>query len=130
MPNVVGLTARPSRLRASRLPGRPGHHGRCKVVARPVIEQDPTRRLRRPRSQVDFVLSLGKPEVSPSSSARCARTARAAMLAQDLKVRFQEEVRRAALPGPQTQPPAGTSVEEGTKIIVFSDGPEKIPGVG
>ena len=67
----------------------------------------------------------------PLRRRHAAQGARAAMLAQDLKVRFQEqdsdEPRFQVL---STDPPAGTSVEEGTTVtIVFSDGPEKIPDV-
>ena len=98
-----------------------------------MIAQDPNRDVfADPGTSVDFVLSLGKPEVEvPFVVGTLRKEARAAMLAQDLKVRFQEQDSdEPTFQVLSTDPPAGTSVAEGTTItIVFSDGPEKIPDV-
>ena len=69
---------------------------------------------------------------SRSSSARCARTARAAMLAPGPQGALPGGGLRRAATSRSSAPtrPAGTSVAEGTTItIVFSDGPEKVPDV-
>jgi serine/threonine-protein kinase len=136
VPNVVGLTEDEARLEiadAGFQVGRITRETSETVDPDTVISQDPNRDVfADPGASVDFVLSLGKPEVEvPFVVGTLRKDARAAMLAQDLKVRFQEqdsdEPRFQVL---STDPPAGTSVEEGTTItIVFSDGPEKIPDV-
>ncbi|MBD3924021.1 Stk1 family PASTA domain-containing Ser/Thr kinase [Nocardioides cavernae] len=136
VPNVVGLTEDEARLQiadAGFAVGRITRETSETVAPDTVISQDPNRDVfADPGSSVDFVLSLGRPEVEvPFVVGTLRKDARAAMLAQDLKVRFQEEdsdePRFQVL---STDPPAGTSVEEGTTItIVFSDGPEKIPDV-
>ncbi|KRE94180.1 protein kinase [Nocardioides sp. Soil774] len=136
VPNVVGLTEQQARLAIADAGLRVGQVGRDTsdtVEADKVISQDPNRDVFvDPGTSVDFVLSVGKPEVEvPYVVGTLRKDAREAMLAQDLKVRFQEEdsdePRFQVL---STTPPAGTPVGEGTTItIVFSDGPEKVPDV-
>jgi len=98
-----------------------------------VIEQDPNRDVfADPGTSVNFVLSLGKPEVEvPFVVGSLRKEARTQMLDAGLKVRFEEEdsdeEKDQVL---STNPTPGTSVAEGTTIvIVYSDGPEKIPDV-
>lgn len=136
VPNVVGLTEDEARLEIADAGFRVGRITRETsetVAPDTVISQDPNRDVfADPGTSVDFVLSLGRPEVEvPFVVGTLRKDARAAMLAQDLQVRFQEEdsdePRYQVL---STDPPAGTSVEEGTTVtIVFSDGPEKVPDV-
>jgi len=136
VPNVVGLTEDAARLAiadAGFTVGRITRETSETVDPDLVIEQDPNRDVfADPGASVDFVLSLGRPEVEvPFVVGTLRKDARAAMLAQDLKVRFQEEDSdEPAFQVLSTDPPAGTSVEEGTTVtIVFSDGPEKVPDV-
>jgi eukaryotic-like serine/threonine-protein kinase len=136
VPNVVGLTEDQARLEivdAGLRVGSIDYKPSDTVEADKVIEQDPNRDVFvDPDTSVDFVLSLGKPEVEvPYVVGTQRKDARAAMLEQNLKVRFQEEdsdePRFQVL---STAPAAGTPVAEGTTItVVFSDGPEKVPDV-
>lgn len=136
VPNVVGLTEDEARLEIADEGFRVGRITRETsetVAPDTVISQDPNRDVfADPGTSVDFVLSLGKPEVEvPFVVGTPRKDARAAMLAQNLKVRFQEqdsdEPRYQVL---STEPAAGTAVAEGTTVtIVFSDGPENVPDV-
>jgi serine/threonine-protein kinase len=136
VPNVVGKTEDEARVLIADKGfevGRITRETSESVPADTVIEQSPNRdTFQDPGTPIDFVLSLGKPEVEvPFVVGSLRKEARAAMLAQDLKVRFQEqdsdEPRNQVL---STNPPAGTQVAEGTTItIVYSDGPEKVPDV-
>jgi eukaryotic-like serine/threonine-protein kinase len=83
-------------------------------------------------TEVDFVVSSGKPMVSvPSVVGQNREQARAALVAAGLKVSLQE--RDADEPLGQvleTDPAAGANVPEGSEVTVFfSDGPEQVPDV-
>jgi serine/threonine-protein kinase len=136
VPNLVGMTEDEARLAIADAGFRVGRITREtseSVEADRVIEQDPSRDVfADPGESIDFVLSLGKPEVEvPYVVGTLRKEARAAMLEQNLKVRFQEQ--DSDEPVNQvlsTDPPAGTSLAEGTTVtIVFSDGPEEVPDV-
>ncbi|MDZ5661425.1 Stk1 family PASTA domain-containing Ser/Thr kinase [Nocardioides sp. S-58] len=136
VPNLVGLTEQEARLKIVDAGLRVGEVDREPsetVEADLVISQDPNRDVfADPDSSVDFVLSLGRPEVEvPYVVGTLRKDARAAMIEQGLKVRFEEEdsdePRNQVL---STAPPAGTSVADGTTItIVYSDGPAQVPDV-
>ncbi len=136
VPDVVGMTEDDARLAiadAGFVVGRISRETSETVEADLVIEQDPNRDVfADPGSSVGFVLSLGKPEVQvPAVVGSLRKDARTQMLALNLKVRFEEEDsdedKNQVL---STDPPAGTSVAEGTTIvIVYSDGPEQVPDV-
>ena len=136
VPNIVGMTDEEARLAIVDKGfevGRVTRETSETVAADTVIEQSPNRDVfEEPGTSISFVLSLGKPEVEvPYVVGTLRKDARAAMLEQNLKVRFQEEdsdeQRFQVL---STNPPAGTSLAEGTMVtIVFSDGPEKVPDV-
>ncbi|WP_439937721.1 Stk1 family PASTA domain-containing Ser/Thr kinase [Nocardia sp. N13] len=136
VPNLVGLTEDEARLEIVDAGFRVGQIRRETsetVEADLVISQEPNRDVfADPGDSVSFVLSLGKPEVEvPYVVGTLRKDARAAMLEQNLKVRFQEQ--DSDEPVNQvlsTDPPAGTPLAEGTTVtIVFSDGPEKVPDV-
>jgi beta-lactam-binding protein with PASTA domain/predicted Ser/Thr protein kinase len=136
VPNLVGMTEEEARLEIADQGFRVGRITRETsetVEADTVISQDPARDVFvDPGSSIDFVLSLGRPEVEvPFVVGTLRKDARAALLDQGLKVRFQEEdsdePRFQVL---STEPAAGTSVAEGTTVtLVFSDGPEQVPDV-
>jgi serine/threonine-protein kinase len=136
VPNLVGLTEDEARLAiadAGFTVGRISRETSDTVEADLVISQDPNRDVfADPGSSIDFVLSLGKPEVEvPFVVGAPRKEARAQLEAVNLQVRFQEEdsdeERYQVL---RTDPAAGTSVAEGTTVTVFfSDGPEKVPDV-
>ena len=136
VPSLLGMTEEEARLEIADSGLRVGQVSREpseSVEADLVLRQDPNRDVfADPDSSVDFVLSLGKPEVEvPYVVGTLRKEARASMLEQNLKVRFQEEdsdePRFQVL---STTPAAGTPVAEGTTVtVVFSDGPEKVPDV-
>jgi beta-lactam-binding protein with PASTA domain len=136
VPNLVGLTEDQARLEIGDKGfevGRVDRETSDTVPADTVIEQTPNRDVfADPGTSIDFVLSLGKPEVEvPYVVGTPRKEARAAMVEQNLQVRFEEqdsdEPRYQVL---STNPPAGTSLAEGTTVvIVYSDGPEKVPDV-
>lgn len=136
VPNLVGKTEEQARLEivdAGFRVGRVRHDTSETVAADLVIEQDPNRDVfADPGTSIDFVVSLGKPDVEvPSVVGSLRKDARAQLVALGLKVRFEEE---DSDEDPNqvlsTDPPAGTSVAEGTTVVVVhSDGPEKIPDV-
>jgi eukaryotic-like serine/threonine-protein kinase len=103
------------------------------VRADRVIEQDPNRdQFVDPGSEVDIVVSSGKPLVEVPFVVGRPRTAAAVALRQaNLEVAMQE--RDSDEPAGRvlsTDPQAGDSVPEGTLVTVFySDGPEEVPGV-
>ncbi|MGH3335989.1 MAG: PASTA domain-containing protein, partial [Nocardioides sp.] len=103
------------------------------VRADRVIEQDPNRdQFVDPDSEVDLVVSSGKPLVEVPFVVGRPRTAAAAALSEaNLEVTMQE--RESDEPAGRvlsTDPPAGDTVPEGTLVTVFySDGPEQVPGV-
>jgi len=98
-----------------------------------VLEQEPNRdEFVEPGSEVDFVVSMGRPEVAvPSVVGQQREAARAALEAAGLRVRPQEvESDEAAGQVLETNPAAGKSVQRGATVtMVFSDGPEQVPDV-
>ena len=103
------------------------------VRANRVIEQEPNRdQFEDPGTEVDLVISSGKPLVDvPFVVGRPRSAAAAELRAAKLDVTMQE--RESDEPAGQvlsTDPRAGDSVPEGTLVTVFySDGPEQVPGV-
>lgn len=136
VPNVVGMTEDEARVEIADKGfevGRIDRETSDTVAADTVISQDPNRDVfADPGTSIDFVISLGKPEVEvPSVVGGLRKDARSQLVALGLKVRFVEEEsdedKDQVL---STNPPAGTSVAEGTTIdVVYSDGPEKVPDV-
>ncbi len=136
VPNLVGMTEEEAGLaivdRGFDV-GRVTREPSDTVPADTVMEQDPDRdTFQEPGTSIDFVLSLGKPEVEvPFVVGRPRKEARELMVAADLKVRFEEaESDEEKFQVLGTTPAAGTSVAEGTTIVLtYSDGPEKVPDV-
>ena len=136
VPNVVGMTEEDAGLAIVDAGFRVGQVDRKPsetVAADLVIEQEPNRDVfADPGTSIDFVLSLGRPEVQVASVVGSLRKdARTTLVAQGLKVRFvAEDSDENANQVLSTNPPAGTSVAEGTTIdVVYSNGPEKVPDV-
>ena len=96
VPNLVGMTEEEAGLaivdRGFEV-GRVTREPSDTVPADTVMEQDPDRdTFREPGTSIDFVLSLGKPEVEvPFVVGRPRKEARELMVAANLKVRFEEE---------------------------------------
>ena len=103
------------------------------IRANRVIEQDPNRdQFVDPGTEVDLIVSSGKPLVEVPFVAGRPRSAAAATLrAANLQVALEQ--RESDAPAGQvlsTDPPAGNTVPEGTLVTVFySDGPEEVPDV-
>jgi eukaryotic-like serine/threonine-protein kinase len=136
VPNIVGMTEDEARLAIAEGGFRVGRIDRETsetVEADIVISQDPARDVFvDPGSSIDFVLSLGRPEVEVPFVVGIPREdARALMRERGLRVRFQEEDSdEPRLQVLSTDPAAGTEVAEGTMVtLVFSDGPEQVPDV-
>ncbi len=136
VPNVVGMTEDAARVAIADAGFRVGQIRREPsetVEADLVIAQDPNRDVfADPGTSVGFTLSVGKPEVQVASVVGALRKdARAQLIAQGLKVRFvAEDSDENANQVLSTNPPAGTSVAEGTTIdVVYSNGPAKVPDV-
>jgi eukaryotic-like serine/threonine-protein kinase len=103
------------------------------VRANRVIEQDPNRdQFVDPGSEIDLVISSGKPLVDVPFVVGRPRAAAAAAL-RDAKLDVSMQERDSDEPAGQvlsTDPSAGDNVPEGTLVTVFySDGPEEVPGV-
>jgi serine/threonine-protein kinase len=98
-----------------------------------VISQDPDPgSLIPPRSQVDLVLSSGKPEVVvPYVVGEDRATARDELVDHGLRVRERErDSDEPAGVVVATDPPPATEVSVGTRVTLFySDGPEEVPSV-
>ncbi|QIK74900.1 Stk1 family PASTA domain-containing Ser/Thr kinase [Nocardioides piscis] len=98
-----------------------------------VIDQSPNQNLFvEPGSAVDFVLSLGKPEVDvPFVEGQPVDTARIEVEGVGLKVRVEPE--KSDEPKDEvlrTDPPSGQSVAEGSVVTLFvSLGPAEVPAV-
>ena len=136
VPNLVGMTEEQARLEivdAGFTVGRVSREPSETVEADLVIEQDPSRdTFHDPGTSIDFVLSLGRPEVEvPFVIGQLRKEAQAQLVDASLKVQFVEEEsdeeKNQVL---STDPPPGTSVAEGTTVVVvYSDGPEQVPDV-
>jgi eukaryotic-like serine/threonine-protein kinase len=98
-----------------------------------VISQDPDRDLFvEPGSEVNLVISTGKPEVAvPSVVNKNRSEAKAAMADAKLKVEFVEQESDLAFGIIiSTDPSAGVQVAQGATVTAYySDGPETVPSV-
>jgi serine/threonine-protein kinase len=98
-----------------------------------VIRQDPNPdQFVPPGTEIDFVVSQGKPEVEvPFVIGQQREEARTVLENAGLRVRFEE--RESDQPAGQvleTKPAQGQQVPENSVVtVVYSDGPEKIPDV-
>ncbi|MCW2791205.1 MAG: protein kinase [Nocardioides sp.] len=137
VPNVVGLTEQKARAAigdaglAVALPIQ--YEASDTVAADHVISQAPNRdQYVDPDTEVNLVVSTGKPEVTvPSVVGQLRTDAAAALRDAGLKV-VQEERESDERKGQvvETSPPAGTQVEANSTVTIFySDGPEKVPDV-
>jgi serine/threonine-protein kinase len=136
VPNLIGLTEQRARAEigdAGLRVGRVDFQADPEVARDRVISQDPNRdQFVPPSTSVDLVVSTGKPLVNiPSVVGQNRADARATLESADLRVTLER--RDSDAPARQvveTDPPAGTSVPEGSNVTVFySDGPERVPDV-
>ncbi len=136
VPNVVGKTETQARRligEAELAVGTIDRENSDTVKAGNVIRQTPEPdRYVDPDTAVGFVISLGVPEVNvPPVIGLAKEAARAQLEADDFVVKLEE--RESDEPAGQvieTDPPANTSVEQGSTVQVFySDGPEEVPDV-
>jgi serine/threonine-protein kinase len=136
VPNLIGLTEDEARaeigeagLAVGAISFRPDPDAKRDTV----VEQDPNRdQYVDPGTEVDFVLSSGKPTVEvPYVIGQLRREAGDTLSDRGLKPRFEE--RESDEPAGQvlaTDPAPGESVPEGSDVTVFySDGPEEVPDV-
>lgn len=136
VPNVVGKTETQARRligEAELAVGTIDRENSDTVKAGNVIRQTPEPdRYVDPHTPVDFVISLGVPEVDvPPVIGLDKDAARAQLEAADLVVKTEEkESDEPAGAVIETDPPANTSVEQGSTVLVYySDGPEEVPDV-
>ncbi len=136
VPDLIGKTEAEARAEignAGLAVGRVEFREDPNVRADRVIEQDPNRdQFAEPGTEVDLVISSGKPLVEvPFVTGRPRAAAAATLREADLEVTMQE--RDSDEPAGRvlsTDPPGGNTVPEGTLVTVFySDGPEQVPGV-
>ena len=136
VPNLIGLTEQQARTEigdAGLRVGRVDFQADPEVARDRVISQDPNRdQFVPPSTSVDLVVSTGKPLVNvPSVVGQNRADARATLESANLRVTVER--RDSDAPARQvveTDPPAGTSVPEGSNVTVFySDGPERVPDV-
>jgi eukaryotic-like serine/threonine-protein kinase len=136
VPDLIGKTREEARAEignAGLAVGREDFREDPTVRANRVIEQDPNRdQFVDPGSEIDLVISSGKPLVDVPFVVGRPRSAAAAEL-RDAKLDVSMQVRDSDEPAGQvlsTDPRAGDSVPEGSLVTVFySDGPEEVPGV-
>jgi eukaryotic-like serine/threonine-protein kinase len=136
VPDLIGLTEDEARAEignAGLAVGEQSFQESEDVRANRVIEQTPNRdQFVDPGTEVDIVISSGKPLVEvPFVVGRPRAAAAAALREANLEVTMQES--DSDEPAGQvlsTDPPEGDTVPEGTLVTVFySDGPEQVPGV-
>ncbi|NYD39962.1 Stk1 family PASTA domain-containing Ser/Thr kinase [Nocardioides panaciterrulae] len=138
VPSVTGLSEKKARAEigdAGLGIGNVDYQSDDSVKKNQVISQDPDPTKDAyvaPGSDVDLVVSTGKPLISVPSVVGLDRAAAASTLRGDnLRVTFSmrdsDDPRGQAL---STDPAPGQSVPEGTKVTVYwSDGPETVPAV-
>ena len=136
VPALVGLTEEEARIeigQAGLTVGQVSREPSEDVPTDEVIRQDPNRDVYvDPGTDVDLVVSLGKPEVQvPYVVGQPRAAAQDALRAQGLKVTATEvesdEPKGQVI---STDPAAGQSVAEGTTVTLsVSDGPESVPDV-
>ncbi len=136
VPNIVGMTEREARNAigdAGLVVGRRDNRNDEEVPSGQILEQSPNRdQYVAPGSEVDYVVSDGKPQVAvPPVVGQSKADAADALFNAKLKVKREEE--ESDVPRGQvvrTEPPVGTMVAEDTLVTIFwSDGPEKVPDV-
>ncbi len=136
VPNVIGKTERQARALigdAELAVGNIEREASSDVPSGRVISQDPSQdQYLPPDSDVDLVVSLGKPQIEvPFVVGQNKDDAEAALVAQGFDVELKEEEsdeeKDVVI---RTNPTQGEMVAEGTTIVVsFSDGREKVPNV-
>jgi eukaryotic-like serine/threonine-protein kinase len=98
-----------------------------------VLRQDPNPdQFVAPDTEIDFVVSEGKPQVEvPPVIGQQREAARDVLVSRGLRVKFREEDSdEPAGRVLSTDPPAGTMVADNSVVtVVYSDGPEEIPDV-
>ena len=136
VPDLIGMTREEARAEignAGLAVGDEDFREDPNVRADRVIEQEPNRdQFVAPGTEVDLVISSGKPLVEvPFVTGRPRSAAAATLREANLEVTMQE--RDSDEPAGRvlsTDPPGGNTVPEGTLVTVFySDGPEQVPGV-
>ena len=136
VPNLIGLSEKQARAAigdAGLGVGSVDFQADQDVAKDKVISQDPNRdQYVDPGSDIDFVVSTGKPLVTvPSVVGQDKDAAAAALRNAKLKVTLQQTP--SDEPAGQvltTDPAGGESVPQGTTVTIsFSDGPEQIPDV-
>jgi eukaryotic-like serine/threonine-protein kinase len=136
VPNLIGLTEQRARAEigdAGLRVGRVDFQADPEVARDRVVTQDPNRdQFVQPDTQVDLVVSTGKPLVTvPSVVGQSRSEARATL--EGSKLQVTEQRRASDAPAGQvveTDPAGGTSVPESSRVTVFfSDGPERVPDV-
>ena len=136
VPNLIGLSEKQARAAigdAGLGVGSVDFQADQDVAKDKVISQDPNRdQYVDPGSDINFVVSTGKPLVTvPSVVGQDKDAAAAALRNAKLKVTLQQT--RSDEPAGQvltTDPAGGESVPQGTTVTIsFSDGPEQIPDV-
>jgi serine/threonine-protein kinase len=136
VPNLIGLTEDEARAEigeAGLAVGDISFRADPTAKRNTVLEQDPNRdQYVDPGTEVDFVLSSGKPMVEvPYVIGQLRREAGDTLSERGLKPQFEE--RESDEPEGQvlaTEPAPGESVPEGSTVTVFySDGPEEVPDV-
>ena len=136
VPSITGLTRgeAESRIRNAGLEvGTVSNAASDEVPQGQVVSQDPSDTSEVDRgTEVDFVLSSGRPQVTLADVVGEPKNQAAAQLrASGLRVVLSE--RDSDDPKDQVvemQPPAGTRVSDGSKVTLFwSDGPEQVPSV-
>jgi len=136
VPNLIGLTEKQARAAvgdAGLGVGNVDYQADQDVAKDKVISQDPNRdQYVDPGSDINFVVSTGKPLVTVPSvvgqdKGAAAATLRGAKLQVVLQQQDSDEPAGQVL---STDPSGGESVPQGTTVTVaFSDGPEQVPAV-
>ena len=136
VPTITGLTRTQAEqtIRDSNLEVGAVTTAASKEVAKGrVISQKPQAGdLVNPNAKVDFVVSEGKPQVPlPDVVGKTKDDAADQLRGEGLRVVLtQRDADDPADEVVEMQPPAGTDVRDGSKVILFwSDGPEQVPGV-
>jgi eukaryotic-like serine/threonine-protein kinase len=136
VPDLIGMTEQQARAAigdAGLSVGQPEYVADPDVARDKVIQQEPNRdTFVDPGATVTITVSTGKPMTSvPSVLGQNRDAARQTLEAAHLKVVFQEKEDDAPRGEVvETNPAAGEQVPEGTTVMVlFSDGPEKVPDV-
>ena len=136
VPDLIGMTEEQARAAigdAGLSVGQPEYVADSTVGRDKVIKQDPNRDTYvDPGATVTITVSTGKPMTTvPSVVGQDKETAKATLEGANLTVDLQEK--ESDEPKGQvveTNPAAGESVPEGTKVtVLFSDGPENVPDV-